>query len=78
MAQTLATKYESKSIDTESNGIVNGLSDILEASELSSSNARENEKTAVDWLDDSNSKGNKEILRKVFILNKFSQNHYTS
>lgn len=65
MAQSLATKYHQASIDSESTGIVNGLSDILEASEMTSTNAIENTKTVIDWLDDSNSKGNTEILQKV-------------
>jgi len=65
MARSLATKYKQASIDSESKGIVNGLSDILEASEMTSSNAIENKKTVVDWLDDSNSKGSTEILQKV-------------
>ncbi|KAK3717311.1 hypothetical protein QZH41_002311 [Actinostola sp. cb2023] len=66
MAETLATKFEQKPIEAESEGIVNGLSSILTASELSSNIARESEKIAIDWLDNSNAKENKEILQKAY------------
>ncbi|XP_048575421.1 uncharacterized protein LOC5516858 isoform X2 [Nematostella vectensis] len=66
MATTLATKYKERPIKDEAQGIMEGLSDVLESAGnmVSGLNEKMRSGEVIDWLDDSNAARNTEALQK--------------